>query len=104
MITWLRNLLRRRRLSSDPQDYPWGTAVFAKCARCGKALPYPPVHVPEPEEVIPGSDPLKYSIKWGNYCLQCAPRVIRSIREQSIVPKQVWTPDGRTLDNPWRDK
>lgn len=70
-----------------PEDFPDGTPIFAKCKRCKDTLPYPPIQVPN-RPVAEG--PGQVAVVWDKYCLKCAPRVVRRLREKSLIPEHAW--------------
>ena len=84
--------------TTDINKLPSGTPVFAKCAKCGLILTYPPVKVPMS---IAAGQPGRYDIQWNNYCLECAIPIISSKTVESITPTTCWSHSQvKTIDNP----
>ena len=84
-------------------DFPRGTPVFGRCIGCSNALPYPPIQIPV--SVCPGEIKGKYDIGFEHYCLVCAAKRIKRLKEKDITPTQCWAIGALDIiDNPYRSK
>ena len=84
-----------------PDDFPRGTPLFAKCKRCGDSLPYPPVQIPD--KPVPDEQPGRSMIVWHKYCITCAVRVVRRLKERDLVPDFAWSGNTETT-NPYKEE
>lgn len=90
-------------MATNTKDFPKGTPLFGKCIGCSDILVYPPIQVPV--AVITSEIKGKYNIKFEHYCLKCATKRIKRLKENDITPTQCWDIGQLQLvDNPYRSK
>jgi len=84
--------------TTNINELPFGTPVFAKCKSCGVVLTHPPIQIPS---LVKPGQPSRYDIQWNNYCLDCAPKIIKEMTPESITPTTCWSHSQvKTIDNP----
>ena len=90
-------------MATTTDRFPKGTPLFGRCIGCNNILAYPPIQVPI--TVIPSEIKGKYNIKFDYYCLKCAVKIIKRLKENDITPTQCWDIGQLQLvDNPYRSK